>query len=101
MPNHVHGIVILFSGDVGAGLKPAHSDADMDSNRAGFKPAPTSLSKDEKSVQVIWIISFSKNIYVILYIISIFIAPIAQMDRASDYESAGRGFKSSWARLSK
>ncbi len=25
-------------------------------------------------------------------------APIAQMDRASDYESAGRGFKSSWAR---
>ncbi len=41
MPNHVHGIVILFSGDVGAGLKPAHSDADMDSNRAGLKPAPT------------------------------------------------------------
>ena len=26
-------------------------------------------------------------------------APIAQLDRASDYESAGRGFKSSWARL--
>jgi hypothetical protein len=26
-------------------------------------------------------------------------APIAQMDRASDYESAGRGFESSWARL--
>jgi hypothetical protein len=25
-------------------------------------------------------------------------APIAQMDRATDYESAGRGFKSSWAR---
>ena len=25
-------------------------------------------------------------------------APIAQLDRASDYESAGRGFKSSWAR---
>ena len=25
-------------------------------------------------------------------------APIAQMDRASDFESAGRGFKSSWAR---
>ena len=28
----------------------------------------------------------------------IFDAPIAQMDRATDYESAGRGFKSSWAR---
>ncbi len=25
-------------------------------------------------------------------------APIAQLDRASDYESAGRGFESSWAR---
>ncbi len=27
------------------------------------------------------------------------IAPIAQLDRASDYESAGRGFESSWARF--
>jgi hypothetical protein len=26
-------------------------------------------------------------------------APIAQLDRASDYESAGRGFESSWARF--
>ena len=25
-------------------------------------------------------------------------APIAQMDRASDYESAGRPFESGWAR---
>jgi hypothetical protein len=25
-------------------------------------------------------------------------APIAQLDRATDYESAGRGFESSWAR---
>jgi hypothetical protein len=25
-------------------------------------------------------------------------APIAQLDRASDYESVGRGFESSWAR---
>jgi hypothetical protein len=25
-------------------------------------------------------------------------APIAQLDRASDYESAGRGFESLWAR---
>jgi hypothetical protein len=28
-------------------------------------------------------------------------APIAQMDRASDYESAGRPFESGWARHKK
>ena len=28
-------------------------------------------------------------------------APIAQLDRASDYESAGRGFESLWAHHAK
>ena len=41
MPNHIHGIIIL---NVGAGLKPAHSDANTDSNRAGTRPAPTTDS---------------------------------------------------------
>ena len=31
---------------------------------------------------------------------TLFIAPIAQLDRATDYESVGQRFESSWARHS-
>jgi hypothetical protein len=37
--------------------------------------------------------------FILPYGIILFLnAPIAQLDRASDYESVGRGFESSWAR---
>ena len=44
MPDHIHGIIVIHDGPVGAGLEPAPCDGrEHHMHGAGLKPAPTSV----------------------------------------------------------
>ena len=52
----------------------------------------------EHQVVALGVVGSSPIIHPILFFPDLFPAPVAQLDRASDFESAGRGFESLRAR---